>query len=289
MQQTTTLQIVTTIVDTRAALHAVRQRGCTVALVPTMGALHAGHISLVRAARAACDVVVVSIFVNPTQFGPNEDFAKYPRTIEADCAALEREGVELVFAPAAEEMYPQGASTYVDVEGVSERLDGASRPGHFRGVATVVAKLFHIVQPDRAFFGQKDAAQIAVLKKMVRDLHFGLELVVCPIVREPDGLAMSSRNRYLSAEERRQALVLHRALQAAEQLVAKGERSATALLEAARKVLDQEPLVRVDYCKLVDPNTLDNVSSLRSTTLLAIAAFVGNTRLIDNALLHSAR
>jgi pantoate--beta-alanine ligase len=250
-----------------------------------MGALHEGHLSLVRAARTACDVVVVSIFVNPAQFGPNEDFAKYPRTFEADCAALEREDVELVFAPAAEEMYPPGMSTFIDVEGVSERLDGASRPGHFRGVATVVAKLFHIVGPDRAFFGQKDAAQVAVLRKMVRDLNFRLELVVCPIVREPDGLAMSSRNRYLTPEERRQALVLHRALDEVSRLVDSGITAVRDLIDAAQAVLASEPQVRVDYCRVVNPETLEDVADVRGGALIAVAAFVGTTRLIDNILL----
>jgi pantoate--beta-alanine ligase len=254
-----------------------------------MGALHEGHLSLVRAARATCDAVVVSIFVNPTQFGPHEDFSKYPRTFEGDCAALEREGVELVLAPSAEEMYPRGtdndASTFVDVEGVSERLDGASRPGHFRGVATVVAKLFHIVEPDKAFFGQKDAAQVAVLKKMVRDLNFGLELVVCPIVREPDGLAMSSRNRYLSAEGRRQALVLSRAVREVERLAREGETKAERLITAAQAVLGQEPQVRADYCRLVDPETLEDIADTRNGAgLFAVAALVGTTRLIDNGL-----
>jgi len=285
MQPTTTPQIVTTIDATRTALREARRRGLSVGLVPTMGALHAGHLSLVRAARAACDVVVVSIFVNPTQFGPNEDFAKYPRTFEADCAALEREGVELVFAPGAEEMYSRGASTFVDAEGVSGRLDGASRPGHFRGVATVVAKLFHIVQPDRAFFGQKDAAQVAVLRKMVRDLNFGLELVVCPIVREPDGLAMSSRNRYLSTEQRGQALVLRRALGEVERLAGAGVTAAGDLIAAAEAVLAAEPGVRVDYCRVVDPDTLEDVADVRGGALVAVAAFVGTTRLIDNTLI----
>jgi pantoate--beta-alanine ligase len=284
MWQTTTFQVVHTIADARAALRMLRANGQSVGLVPTMGALHEGHLSLVRAARAQCDVVVVSIFVNPTQFGPNEDFAKYPRTFEADCAALEREGVELVFAPSAEEMYRPGASTYVDVEGVSDRLDGASRPGHFRGVATVVAKLFHIVGPDKAFFGQKDAAQVAVLRKMVRDLDFPLEIVVCPIVREPDGLAMSSRNRYLSAEERRQALVLSRALREVERLIESGVTSAQSLIDAARAVLATEPEVRVDYCRVVDPDTLEDLANIEGGALVAIAAWVGTTRLIDNKL-----
>jgi pantoate--beta-alanine ligase len=222
------MQILSDIPELRATLRQLRASGerstlRSVGFVPTMGALHAGHRSLVQAAHQRCDIVVVSIFVNPTQFGPNEDFSRYPRTLEQDCEMLAAEGVDVVFTPTVEAMYPAGASTYVDVEGVSERLDGASRPGHFRGVATVVAKLFHIVQPNLAFFGQKDAAQVAVLRKMVRDLDFSLEIIVCPIVREPDGLAMSSRNRYLSSEERRQALTLSRALQSAETHAARGE------------------------------------------------------------------
>jgi len=253
-----------------------------------MGALHEGHLSLVRAAKAGSGAVVVSIFVNPTQFGPNEDFAQYPRTFEADCAALEREGVDLVFAPAAEEMYAPDASTFVDVEGVSGRLDGASRPGHFRGVATVVAKLLNIVGPDRAFFGQKDAAQVAVLKRMVRDLNLPVELVVCPIVREPDGLAMSSRNRYLSAEERRQALVLHRALNEVQRMAESGVTAARDLIATAEAVLAGEPAVRVDYCKIVDPDTLEDVADVQNGVLVAVAAFAGTTRLIDNLVLPSA-
>lgn len=282
---TKTTKIVRTVDDVRAAVRELRSRARCVGLVPTMGALHEGHLSLVRAARAACEAVVVSIFVNPTQFGPNEDFSKYPRTFETDCAALEREGVDLIFAPTAEEIYGDGASTFVDVEGVSGRLDGASRPGHFRGVATVVAKLFHIAGPDKAFFGQKDAAQVAVLKKMVRDLNFPLGLVVCPIVREPDGLAMSSRNRYLSPQEREQALVLNRALAEVERLVAAGVTNARELIAAAQAVLAEEPEVRVDYCRVVDPDTLEDVAEVKTRALVAVAAFVGTTRLIDNAVL----
>src|ERR1700742_3426713 len=210
------MQVLAAVREMRAACRAVRKSGQSLALVPTMGALHTGHIALVRAALAQCDVVAASIFVNPTQFGPNEDFSKYPRTFEKDCALLEAEGVALIFAPQPEEMYPEGASTFIDVEGVGDRLDGRSRPGHFRGVATVVAKLFHIVGPDKAFFGQKDAAQVAVLRGMVRDLNFPLDLVVCPTVREPDGLALSSRNRYLSAEERSRALILSQTLNVVE-------------------------------------------------------------------------
>ena len=284
-----TLKIVHSLAETRAALRELRSRSRCIGLVPTMGALHEGHLSLVRAARAACDAVVVSIFVNPTQFGPNEDFTKYPRTFATDCAALEREAVDLIFAPSAEEMYPSGASTFVDVEGVSGRLDGASRPGHFRGVATVVAKLFNVVGPDKAFFGQKDAAQVAVLRKMVRDLNFPVELVVCPIVRDPDGLAMSSRNQYLSQEERRQALVLRRALREVERLVGNGVTTARDLIEAAQTVLATEPRVRVDYCKVVDPDTLEDVADVSRAALVAIAAFVGTTRLIDNILVALRR
>jgi pantoate--beta-alanine ligase len=279
------MRIVKTIAETRTALRELRTDGRSVGLIPTMGALHAGHISLVQAAKAQCDAVVVSIFVNPTQFGPNEDFAKYPRTWEADCALLESEGVELIFAPDAEEMYSKGASTFVEVEDVSDRLDGVSRPGHFRGVSTVVAKLFHIVAPDKAFFGQKDAAQVAVLRKMVRDLNFDLELMVCPTVREADGLALSSRNRYLSAEERRQALILNRALRRIEGLVTQGEVESAVLIASALAVFAEEPSVRVDYCKIVNPDTLEDVADVRRGAMAAVAAWVGTTRLIDNLVI----
>lgn len=287
------MQILSDISELRTTLRQLRSSSerptpRSIAFVPTMGALHAGHRSLVQAARKRCDIVVVSIFVNPTQFGPNEDFSRYPRTLEQDCRMLEAEGVDVVFTPTTEAMYPPGASTFVDVEGVSDRLDGASRPGHFRGVATVVAKLFHIVQPDLALFGQKDAAQVAVLRKMVRDLDFPLEIILCPTVREPDGLAMSSRNRYLSAEERRQALTLFRALRSAEILVARGELHASALLQTMLATLQQEPAIRVDYIAVVDPETLLPIDDVNNGGLLAVAAYVGNTRLIDNVLLAAA-
>lgn len=281
------MEITRTIADTRVALARLRAAGASLGFVPTMGALHDGHISLVRAAKAVCEVVVVSIFVNPTQFGPNEDFSKYPRTFEADCALLKREGVDQVFAPEAAEMYLPGATTVVEVEQIEDRLDGASRPGHFRGVATVVAKLFHIVSPDKAFFGQKDAAQVAILRRMVRDLNFDLELVVCPIVREPDGLAMSSRNRYLSPEDRERALVLHRALREVEERVAAGILDSAALLEAGRAFLDREPAFRLDYLRIVNSETLEDVRDVRGGALVAVAAWVGSTRLIDNALILS--
>jgi pantoate--beta-alanine ligase len=279
------MRIAKSIAEARAAIAELRAAGRTVGLVPTMGALHAGHISLVRAARAACGAVVVSLFVNPTQFGPNEDFSKYPRTFDADCEMLRGEGVEVLFAPPAEEMYAPGAVTFVDVEEISGRLDGESRPGHFRGVATVVAKLFNIVGPDQAFFGQKDAAQVAVLRRMVRDLNFGLELVVCPIVREPDGLAMSSRNRYLSADDRRHALVLHRALRRMEELADAGQTASDELVEAGRAVMAGEPAAQLDYLRIVDPETLEDVSDVGRGALAAVAAWVGPARLIDNVLL----
>jgi pantoate--beta-alanine ligase len=279
------MRIVATIQEMQSTCRALRHAGKSLGLVPTMGALHEGHLSLVKASRAACDVTAASIFVNPAQFAPNEDLAKYPRPFEADCALLENEGVDLVFAPSVEEMYPSGGATWVEVEGVGDRLDGASRPGHFRGVATIVAKLFHISAPTHAYFGQKDAAQLAVLRKMVHDLNFDLRIVGCPIIREPDGLAMSSRNRYLSAEERKQALVLSRALLAASGLVAGGETSAAKLLVATHSVMDREPGARIDYIAVVDPDTLEAVEDVKRGGLIAVAAYVGTTRLIDNLLI----
>ena len=258
-----------------------------VGLVPTMGALHAGHGSLIRAARAACSHVAVSLFVNPTQFGPNEDYARYPRSFDADCALAEREGADVLFAPAVEELYPNGpASTFVEVPELGDRLDGASRPGHFRGVATVVAKLLIAAEPDRAFFGQKDAAQVAVLRRMVADLRLGVEIVVCPIVRDPDGLAISSRNVYLSVAERGQALTLSRAIGEVAMLVARGERRAGILMAAAREIFAAEPMIRIDYIAAVDWSTLLPVETAEPGTLFAVAAYVGKTRLIDNTILQ---
>jgi pantoate--beta-alanine ligase len=251
-----------------------------------MGALHEGHLSLVRAARAQCGVVAVSIFVNPTQFGPAEDLTKYPRQFERDCELLEKEGIEILFAPAVEEIYPGGEVTWVWVEGLSEKLDGRSRPGHFRGVTTVVAKLFHILEPDAAFFGQKDAAQLAVIRRMVRDLNFPVEIVGCPIVREPDGLAMSSRNAYLTQEERVDALILNRSLQQVLQEFQAGERITSRLISAAKEIFAHEPQVALDYLEIVDPDTLDPVESISRKTLVAIAAYIGTTRLIDNLVLN---
>jgi pantoate--beta-alanine ligase len=253
--------------------------------VPTMGALHAGHLSLIASAHAECDVVVASIFVNPLQFGAGEDFSVYPREFEEDCRKLEAAGVEILFAPTAEDMYPSGATTFVEVGGIGNRLDGASRPGHFRGVATVVAKLFHIVGPDRAYFGQKDAAQVAVLRAMVRDLNFPLNLVVCPTVREDDGLAMSSRNRYLSADERRRALILSRTLEDAKHLVGTGIRDAQALRDAMLEALAADSLLRIDYVAVVDPDTLEPIDHVDQGALIALAAWFGKTRLIDNLVI----
>jgi len=278
-------QVLGTIAETRAAGRAARRAGQRVGVVPTMGALHEGHLSLVRAAKAQSDFVIVTIFVNPLQFGPKEDLSKYPRTFERDCTLLEKEGADVIFAPSVEEMYPGGAVTYVKVEGLSDRLDGVSRPGHFRGVTTVVSKLFHITEPDRAFFGQKDAAQVAVIKRMVRDLDMSVEIVVCPIVREVDGLAMSSRNAYLNATARRQGLVLSRALKRVEEMFRGGERDVRLLLAAGEEEFRSEPDVRLDYLSIGDPDTLEPVEQARHGALVAVAAYVGTTRLIDNVIL----
>ena len=279
------MKIYKTIAEMRTASRQVRRDEERLGFVPTMGALHEGHLSLVRAAKAKCDVVAVSIFVNPLQFGPSEDLAKYPRTFEPDRELLEKEGVDILFAPTPDEMYPAGAVTYVTVEGLSEKLCGRSRPGHFRGVTTVVAKLFHIVEPDLAFFGQKDAAQATIIRRMVRDLNLPVEIVVCPIVREPDGLAMSSRNAYLSPGERKSALVLQRSLAHIKDRFDQGERNSANLIAAGNQVLAQEPAVRLDYVEIVNPATLDPVQEVTNGALVAVAAFAGNTRLIDNILL----
>ena len=280
------MEILRTVAELRQWSREERNDGGnTIGLVPTMGALHAGHASLIRAAANSVGFVAVSIFVTPTQFGPNEDYARYPRTFAADCALAKAEGADVVFAPSVEELYPLGAATFVEVAGLSDRLDGASRPGHFRGVATVVAKLLIAAEPDRAFFGQKDAAQVAVLRRMVADLRIATEIVVFPIVREADGLALSSRNIYLSSEERAQALVLSRAVRQVEGLVAGGERRASVLIEAARQLFATEPTIRIDYIELVDWATLLPVEVATPGTLFAVAAWVGATRLIDNAIL----
>jgi pantoate--beta-alanine ligase len=254
-------------------------------LVPTMGYLHEGHLSLVRRAKAECKYVAVSIFVNPTQFGPNEDLSNYPRDLERDLHLLEDAGVDLVWTPAPEDMYPQGYQTWVEVGQMTLPLEGAQRPGHFRGVTTVVAKLFNAVGPAKAYFGQKDAQQAAVIRQMTRDLNFPIEIVVCPIVREPDGLALSSRNVYLDPQERKAATVLHRALTAARALYDKGERDAGKLRQAMQDILAAEPLARMQYVSCADYDTLQELETVTGKTLLSIAVFIGKTRLIDNFVL----
>lgn len=279
------MEVVSTIAAARERIRAARAAGAEIGLVPTMGALHEGHLSLMRRSRAECGLTVATLFVNPTQFGPGEDLARYPRDLETDTRLSESAGVDLLLAPPVEEVYRPGACTWVDVEGLTDRLEGASRPGHFRGVATVVAKLFNMVQPDRAYFGQKDYQQLQVIRRMTRDLDFPIRIVPCETVREPDGLAMSSRNRYLSPEERRSALALSRALFAARDHFAAGERRGADLVAAARAVLDAEPAVRLDYLELADAEDLAPVSNITAAAVLLVAARVGATRLIDNILL----
>ncbi|HST05126.1 MAG TPA: pantoate--beta-alanine ligase [Chloroflexia bacterium] len=283
------MHTVSTITEMRA-LHAALAPSDTVGFVPTMGYLHPGHISLVEMARRENSVVAVSIFVNPTQFGPNEDFSRYPRDPERDLAMLGEAGVDWVFTPSVDEMYPKGFSTYVDVREITRRLEGEMRPGHFTGVATVVAKLFNIVQPTRAYFGQKDAQQVAVLRKMVADLAFPLQVVVASTLREPDGLAMSSRNIYLAPDERQAALCLSRALHAASALWGKGERRGSGLREAMQAVISAEPLARPDYLSVANPLTLEELDDTGAATaaLASLAVRIGKTRLIDNLVLGDA-
>jgi pantoate--beta-alanine ligase len=279
------MRICQTIEEMRDACREAKRGGKRLGFVPTMGALHEGHLSLARTAKVSCEAVAASIFVNPLQFGPREDLGKYPRDFERDRALLEKESVELLFAPSVEEMYPPGAITWVEVEGLSDRLDGHSRPGHFRGVTTVVAKLFHIVQPDAAYFGQKDAAQLAIIRRMVRDLNFPVEIIAGPIVREADGLAMSSRNAYLKPEERKHALVLHRSLLRVKKLWEDGERDAATLIAAGQDQVAKEGSVRLDYFEIVDADSLESTADIADGALVAVAALVGPTRLIDNVVL----
>jgi pantoate--beta-alanine ligase len=280
------LETIHTIEWMKQVARQARAEGRSTGFVPTMGALHAGHLSLVRAALAESQLVIASIFVNPTQFGPSEDFQNYPRTIEADSKKLEDAGVDYLFAPESSEIYPPGFRTWVNVEGLSERLEGRSRHGHFRGVTTVVLKLLDIVQPQRAFFGRKDAQQARIIRQMVRDLHLDTEIVVCPIVREPDGLAMSSRNAYLNPGERPAATILFRALDGARISISRGERDALRLTAAMREALRTEPLAELDYAELVDAETLEPVTRLRGVCLALLAVRIGATRLIDNLLIE---
>lgn len=277
------MKIVTSKDEVRQQVREWRQQGLSVGLVPTMGFLHEGHQSLIERAAAENDRVVVSDFVNPTQFGAGEDLASYPRDIERDARLAQQAGAQLIFHPTAEEMYVPGASTFVDMQGdIIAELCGRTRPTHFRGVCTIVAKLFNIAMPDRAYFGQKDAQQLAVIRKMVRELDFDLEIVACPIVREADGLAKSSRNTYLNAAERKAALVLSRAVELGSRLAAGGERDADKITAAMRALIEEEPLARIDYVKAVDADTIRPLSRLQGRSLVALAVYIGSTRLIDN-------
>jgi pantoate--beta-alanine ligase len=271
----------------KEATRQAREQSHVIGLVPTMGALHEGHLSLVKAAKKECSRVYASIFVNPKQFGPSEDFAKYPRAFESDTAKFAELGVDALFAPSPEEIYPPGFSTYVNVEGICDRLEGSSRPGHFRGVATVVLKLFEIAQPDFAYFGRKDAQQAAIIQQMVRDLNLSVRIVVCPIVREPDGLALSSRNAYLNTEERRAATVLNRALQAARERLAHGTRDTLELQTAMRAVFEKEPLARLDYAEVVSADNFEPTVRVSRSSYVLVAAHVGRTRLLDNMLVEA--
>ncbi len=281
------MKIATTIAEVRAQVAAWKKEGLTVGLVPTMGYLHEGHASLVDTAVSQCDRVVASVFVNPTQFGPNEDLEDYPRDFDRDKALLEAHGCHMVFHPSVEEMYPAGAATYVEIlSDMPKQLCGKSRPIHFRGVCTVVSKLFNIVTPDKAFFGQKDAQQLAILRRMVRDLSYGVELVGCPIVREADGLAKSSRNTYLNPQERQAALVLSQAVKLGQELVAQGERNAVKVVAAMTAHIAAQPLARIDYVEAVDGVTMEPVETLQGTVLVAMAVYIGKTRLIDNFIVE---
>lgn len=276
------MKVESTIVAVRSQVKTWRKEGLSVGLVPTMGYLHEGHASLIRAAKKENDKVVVSIFVNPMQFGPTEDLASYPRDLQKDSNLCESLGVDLIFHPTPDEMYHKGFSSYVDMSVLTEELCGLSRPVHFRGVCTVVSKLFNIVTPDRAYFGQKDAQQLAIIRHMVDDLNMDIEIVSCPIVREEDGLAKSSRNTYLSDNEREAALVLSRSIRLGREMVENGEKSADAVVLAMNKLIEQEPLARIDYVKAVDGLTMQQIKEVRKPMLVAIAVYIGKTRLIDN-------
>lgn len=278
------MEVITTVSEIRQKVKAARFAAKQVGLVPTMGALHEGHGSLIRRAVCECDTVIVSIFVNPTQFGPSEDLARYPRDLQADCRYCEKLGAHLIFAPSVEEMYPTEQWAWVNVEKITNGLCGAHRPGHFRGVATVCAKLFNIIQPDFAYFGQKDAQQAVVIQTMVRDLNFPLEIRLCPTVRDKDGLALSSRNQYLSKSERKKALCLYQSLQKCKELIEAGQSDPNDLLRVIRPFFDQ-PDVSLEYFELVDPRTLEPVAEIRGVVLAAVAARIGSTRLIDNLLI----
>ena len=280
------MQVAETIKSVREAVRAARDRGRIIGLVPTMGALHVGHLSLIEAAKKDCDFVIVSIFVNPTQFGPDEDFEKYPRPLETDLDMCRKAGVDLVFAPAPAEMYKSKNVTWVNVEKLTEPLCGRSRPGHFRGVTTVCAKLFNIVGPDLAYFGQKDAQQAIVIKRMVEDLNMPLQIVICPTVREPDGLAVSSRNKYLNADQRKDAAALYRSLEKCRRMVEAGTTNTAALIAKMRKTLTQVPAIEIEYLSIVDAETLEDIDRIAGRALVALAARLGGARLIDNIIVE---
>lgn len=283
------MKIVNTINEVREAVKAWHKQGLTVGLVPTMGYLHEGHASLIARASKENDRVVVSDFVNPIQFAPNEDLASYPRDIDRDAKVCEENGADIIFHPTPEEMYHKDFSTFVDITGPSEELCGKSRPIHFRGVCTVVSKLFLIASPDRAYFGQKDAQQLAVIKRMVRDLNFDIEIVGCPIIREADGLAKSSRNTYLSPEERKAAVILHKALEKGKELVLNGEKSAKAVIDTVTQIINSEPLAKIDYVQVVDFPNIEVVEDINGDILTAVAVYIGKTRLIDNFIIENGK
>jgi len=280
------MKIISDIQEMQLFVRQAKEKGMSIGLVPTMGSLHEGHLTLMRQAKKSCDVVVASIFVNPTQFGPTEDFAKYPRDLSGDSEQAAKAGVDAIFHPQPEEMYPAGYSSFIEINGITQKLCGLSRPGHFRGVATVVTKLFNIVQPDKAFFGQKDAQQVLVLKRMVTDLNMNVTLEVVPIVREKDGLAMSSRNAFLSSEERKAALVLSQSLQLAQKLVDQGQVNAQNIKEQVMLKIQQEKLAQIDYVEVYSYPQLENLDVIGDKALLALAVRIGNTRLIDNTILE---
>jgi pantoate--beta-alanine ligase len=281
------MKVAQTIELVRSLVKDARCQGKIIGLVPTMGALHIGHISLIEAARKKCDFVVVSIFVNPTQFGPGEDFERYPRPIEKDLEMCENAGVDVVFAPSVEQMYPSKNLTWVNVEKITEPLCGRSRPGHFCGVSTVCTKLFNIVAPDIAFFGQKDAQQVAVIQAMVQDLNMPLEIVVCPTVREPDGLAISSRNQYLGQQERADAVYVYKSLKKCREMFESGITETGKIIAEMKKVLQQKPSIEIEYINIVDAKTLEDINKIEGKTLVAVAARLSRTRLIDNILIDT--
>ncbi len=280
------IKVVSTVCETRAQVKEWKNQGLTVGLVPTMGYLHEGHQSLIKKAVEENDRVVVSVFVNPIQFAPNEDLETYPRDLEADKRLCDSTGADLIFHPTPDEMYPDGFSTHIQMDNLTKELCGKTRPTHFGGVCTVVGKLFNIVQPDKAYFGQKDAQQLAIIKRMVRDLNFDIEIVGCPIIREPDGLAKSSRNTYLSADERKAALILSKAIKLGEELVADGERNALTVIKAMTDKINTEPLARIDYVNVVDALSIEPLDVVKGEVLVAIAVYIGKTRLIDNFIIN---